>query len=145
MRRGSLLITCAALFALAACQQKQEQPAARQETPHESLAELDAAPSLEQDPYAGDVHVTGAPTHAASDPVVADRMTEETTEDPAVAAEPPPEPNRRIHIIRKGDTLYGLARQYYGDSSRWKEIWTANKDHLQDPNRLEVGLKLIIP
>jgi nucleoid-associated protein YgaU len=49
------------------------------------------------------------------------------------------------HVVVKGDTLYRLAREYYGDQSRWKEIYEANRDVLSDPHRLRVGQKLIIP
>lgn len=52
---------------------------------------------------------------------------------------------QRKHIVAKGDTLYALARSYYGDQKRWRDIYEANRDKLPDPNRIKVGQELIIP
>jgi len=50
-----------------------------------------------------------------------------------------------VHVVGKGDTLFRLARQYYSDQSRWKDILAANHNELRDPNMLRVGQRLIIP
>lgn len=52
---------------------------------------------------------------------------------------------QRIHVVAKGDTLYSLARQYYGNQSKWRDIYTANQSQLADPNQIKVGQKLVIP
>ena len=49
------------------------------------------------------------------------------------------------HTVKSGDTLYTLAEKYYGDGSLWQHIHDANKKVLPNPNRLEVGQKLVIP
>ncbi len=41
--------------------------------------------------------------------------------------------------VRKGDTLMKIAYEYYGDLTRWKEIYQNNKDTMSDPNQLTVG------
>ncbi|MCO6436964.1 MAG: LysM peptidoglycan-binding domain-containing protein [Phycisphaerae bacterium] len=51
----------------------------------------------------------------------------------------------RYHQVAKGDTLFGLARLYYNDQRRWKDIYEANRAALPDPNRIRVGQKLVIP
>jgi len=51
----------------------------------------------------------------------------------------------RYHTVQKKDTLYALARQYYNDQSRWKDIYEANRAELADPNRIRVGQRLVIP
>lgn len=51
----------------------------------------------------------------------------------------------RFHTVARKETLYSLARQYYGDHHRWKEIYEANKSHLRDPNKIFVGQRLAIP
>lgn len=51
----------------------------------------------------------------------------------------------RSHVIAKGDTLYGLARMYYNDVARWKDIYEANRPSITDPNRIRIGQKLVIP
>jgi len=50
-----------------------------------------------------------------------------------------------VHVVAKGDTLFGLARRYYGNPAKWKDIAKANQDDLRDPNLLRVGQRLVIP
>jgi len=56
-------------------------------------------------------------------------------------------PSRPVYVVRSGDTLIGIARQFYGkDAERlWRQIVDANKATLRDPKRLAVGQKLVIP
>jgi hypothetical protein len=51
----------------------------------------------------------------------------------------------RVHNVKKGDTLYKLAREYYNDTSRWKTIYEANRASLTDKDRLVPGQPLVIP
>lgn len=56
------------------------------------------------------------------------------------------QPAQRTYVVRSGDTLYAISRQVYGDGSRWKQIFRANKTLLKgDPQRLKAGLVLQIP
>lgn len=50
-----------------------------------------------------------------------------------------------IHIVVAGDTLSKLAAHYLGDAERWSEIFEANRDQLDDPDDLFVGMKLRMP
>jgi nucleoid-associated protein YgaU len=50
----------------------------------------------------------------------------------------------RTYTVQKGDTLSSIARKFYGDQKRWKDIYSANKS-LADPNKLAVGTRLVIP
>lgn len=78
---------------------------------------------------------------------------EEPQEPPATTAaevqaadEPAPAPSgERVHVVEKGDTLYGLARRYYNDASQWRRIYEANADRLENPDRLRPGMRLVIP
>lgn len=45
-------------------------------------------------------------------------------------------------IVQKGDTLWGLARRYYDDGSRWKDIALANDMYEDAP---VPGMRLVIP
>ena len=49
------------------------------------------------------------------------------------------------HVVAKGDTLFALARVYYNDQGRWKDIYAANTDRLNDPDLIFVGQELVIP
>lgn len=51
----------------------------------------------------------------------------------------------RVHVVQRHDTLFALARSYYGDASQWRKIYQANGDQISDPNRIKVGMKLVIP
>ncbi len=43
------------------------------------------------------------------------------------------------HTVVRGDTLSGIAKQYYGDASKWREIFETNKDTIANPNLLQIG------
>jgi len=68
-----------------------------------------------------------------------------TPEPVAVEPAPPPVPAAQTHVVAKNDTLYSLARQYYGDQSKWKVIWEANKDKIPNKDKLKPGTELTIP
>ena len=51
----------------------------------------------------------------------------------------------RRHTVRDGDTLFSLARQYYGDPERFGAIYRANRGVLASPDALPVGADLVIP
>ena len=48
------------------------------------------------------------------------------------------------HVVRKGETLFGIAKHYQLLS--WKVLYEANREKIGDnPNRIKVGLELSIP
>jgi hypothetical protein len=49
------------------------------------------------------------------------------------------------YIVQKGDTLAQIARNVYNDAARWREIYDANRNTVQNPHRLRVGQVLVIP
>jgi nucleoid-associated protein YgaU len=51
----------------------------------------------------------------------------------------------KTYVIKAGDTLAKIAKEFYGDEGRWKEIAEANKDAIPDPNQIKVGQKITIP
>ncbi len=51
----------------------------------------------------------------------------------------------RYHTVSRHDTLFGLARTYYADARRWKDIYAANRDQISDPSKIRVGQRLVIP
>ena len=50
-----------------------------------------------------------------------------------------------VHIVQKGESLSKIAKAYYNDSSRWVDIYKANKDLIKDPNLIHIGWRLKIP
>lgn len=60
-------------------------------------------------------------------------------------AEHSPAPKRsQKYEVKKGDTLYTIAKRFYGDGSKYKKIQNANS-FITDPNALRVGQELTIP
>ncbi len=53
--------------------------------------------------------------------------------------------NQRRYIVKSGDTLSRISRQFYGDASQYKKIFDANRDVLRDPNTIKPGQDLVIP
>lgn len=51
----------------------------------------------------------------------------------------------RTYIVQSGDTLSKIAKEYYGDSNKYMDIFNANTDKLSDPNKIQPGQELIIP
>jgi nucleoid-associated protein YgaU len=51
------------------------------------------------------------------------------------------------HTVEKGDSLSKMAIHYYGKENmmKYKEIFEANRDQLNDPDEIEVGQVLTIP
>jgi len=52
----------------------------------------------------------------------------------------------KVYVVRKGDTLIGIARKMYHDTAMYPKIYEANKDVLSSLNaRLYVGMRLRLP
>lgn len=49
------------------------------------------------------------------------------------------------HRLIDGDELRTLAERYLGSAERWREIFEANRDVLEDPEVLPLGVELSIP
>jgi len=54
-------------------------------------------------------------------------------------------PYTQTYVVKAGDSLSKIAKQYYGDASLYDKIFQANRDVLKDPNKIQVGQKLRIP
>ena len=51
----------------------------------------------------------------------------------------------RRYTVQKGDTLSHIAKAHYGRASQWSRIFEANRDQLDDPDRIQPGQVLRIP
>jgi len=49
------------------------------------------------------------------------------------------------HTVVKGDSLSKIAKHYYDDMMKYKAIFDANRDILDDPDKIDVGQVLVIP
>jgi nucleoid-associated protein YgaU len=70
-----------------------------------------------------------------------------TDRTPITTIQPPADPSRPVYVVKQGDTLSGIAHQFYGrEWSKYQQgILEANKKTLKDPKKLLVGMKLVIP
>jgi nucleoid-associated protein YgaU len=49
------------------------------------------------------------------------------------------------YIVKSGDSLSKIAKQFYGDAGKWKKIHAANSDKIPNPDLIHPGLELTIP
>ncbi len=69
--------------------------------------------------------------------------SKEQTEQSAAKAAPSQADSIRYHVVQPGETLYGIARHYYGDKRAARRLIEAN--HIPDSDCITVGQKLRIP
>jgi nucleoid-associated protein YgaU len=128
------IVSLVTLF-LAACAQQPTEVTLQPEATNDSLAQLDGPPGG-VDPY-------------ATDPYAADTLTRPQDtgaggrETRLISGRLPA--GARVHVIQKGDTYYSLARKYYNDQAKWKQIYEANRSRYPDKDRIPVGGELVIP
>ncbi len=63
--------------------------------------------------------------------------------DSLQAPEPVVEPE--YYVIKSGDTLWGIAAEFLGNGSKYPEIFEANREVIEDPDKIFVGQKIRIP
>ena len=90
----------------------------------------------------GPLPVVPQPVTESAAPVVV--ATARSTPDAAAPTPPPvPHPPRRTHVVRRGETLFAIARTTYGDGSKWHRLADANPAAASAP--LRVGQQIVVP
>jgi LysM repeat protein len=51
----------------------------------------------------------------------------------------------RTYTVRSGDSLYGIARRFYGHGRYWRWLYKVNRSKISDPDLIYVGQVLVIP
>lgn len=49
------------------------------------------------------------------------------------------------HTVKSGETLGKIAKHYYGDPMKYKQIFQANSDFLKNPDMIHPKQELVIP
>ncbi len=52
---------------------------------------------------------------------------------------------QQSYTIEKGDTLSKIAKTHYGSANAWKQIFEANRDTIDDPDRIFPGQVIKLP
>ncbi len=87
---------------------------------------------------------TESPPAAAADGFELPDFDDDTSD----GVEPPAEPDPGDYdeyTVRYGDTLSGIADRLLGSPARYREIYDANRDSMESPDRLTVGAVIRIP
>lgn len=58
---------------------------------------------------------------------------------------PPVKEKVEYYIIKKGDTLSAIAKQFYGKANAYPRIFEANREVIKDANLIYPGQKIRIP
>ena len=80
------------------------------------------------------------------DPSFSD-LSADITADPDAPqpAQAGPKSGGQTYTVQPGDSLSKIAKQFYQDSNAYMDIFNANRDKLDDPNKIFPGQQLIIP
>lgn len=51
----------------------------------------------------------------------------------------------RTYTVKKGDSLWAIAKRYYGDGTKWPRIYDANRNKIKKPDLIYPGQVFTIP
>lgn len=51
----------------------------------------------------------------------------------------------KTYTVAKGDSLSKIAKHVYGNANRWRDIFEANRDQLDNPDLIQPGQVLKLP
>lgn len=57
----------------------------------------------------------------------------------------PPVASHEYYEVQEGDTLSRIAKERYGDMSKWEMIYEANKKEIKDPDEIYPGQMIELP
>jgi nucleoid-associated protein YgaU len=97
---------------------------------------LEPLPPMEYGTGAPQIDMNSTPITPEATPAPTPIVTTPAPVDP-VAAGP------QTHVVQAKDTLYALAKHYYGDGTKWPRIQAANPGLV--PERMPIGKAIVIP
>lgn len=136
MNRLAFLLTALSLLLLTACKNKESEPTAHAEEPYVPLDRLDTSSTYAPAPVESTM---GDTTTYAAEPAASGDETLSATDSSYDAGA------GNLYTVRKGDTLFALARRFYNNESKWRDIWNANRAQVPNPDKIRIGMQLTLP
>ena len=56
-----------------------------------------------------------------------------------------PEELPKEYEVQKGDNLWNISEKVYGNGYLWTEVYSANKEIINNPDSIDAGIKLTLP
>ena len=66
-------------------------------------------------------------------------------EGAAVVTAAPAAPGETQYVVKRGNSLWWIAQRTYGAGLRYRIIYSANRDHIHDPNLIYPGQTVTLP
>lgn len=77
--------------------------------------------------------------------VVVEQQAEKKSPAPKLKPRPTP-PKEKTYTVKRGDTLWAIAKKFYGNGAQYTKIYNKNKGTIgKNPNLIKPGQKYIIP
>jgi nucleoid-associated protein YgaU len=57
----------------------------------------------------------------------------------------PDTPSCEIHEVKKGESLWLISARRLGDPYLWPKVYGENRDHIFDPNVIEIDDRIRVP
>lgn len=95
-------------------------------------------PTITADSGYADVNGSGRIT-------IPDTTGAEQPGEPEANPEPAPETESVTYVVMPGDSLWRIARSYYGSGAKWNMIYEANRNTVREPDLIYAGQVLEIP
>ena len=69
----------------------------------------------------------------------------EKVEEKTVSSTPKSSTAERTYTVKKGDSLWKIAKEFYGNGAMYSKIFDANTNIVANPDRIYIGQVLVIP
>lgn len=66
-------------------------------------------------------------------------------QEEAVPSSPQASTAKRTYTVKKGDCLWNIAKQFYGNGAQWGKIYDANTNQIANPDLIYIGQVFVIP
>lgn len=76
---------------------------------------------------------------------VSSSTTKKKTVEKKVQSSPQASSAKRTYTVKKGDCLWKIAKQFYGNGALYTKIYDANTNQIANPNLIYVGQVFVIP